>query len=325
MAQISIIVPVYNIYDRLADCLDSICGQTLTDWECILVDDGSTDGSAQILDRYAQADPRLLVIHQKNAGVGAARNRGLQQASGDYITFVDSDDRIGSEYLEELTDAIGDHDILIAGFTLCAPDGETPIGFVSGPPATDQLAQAMKTGLLNSCWGKLYRHSAISGIRFSEEILWGEDTAFLMDCLCRTKSILFLPSHRYLYTYSTTGLANRFDQQKPRYLQVYYRHLLAFLDDYAAEGDALFAEICIKISQEMLRTVDALRFHGLGQAETNTYLKTLFSDSRINQLFRCGILQDQNPAILKVFSCFPHWAVWKTYLLLRSRKQRGTR
>ena len=89
----SIIIPVYNVAPYLRECLDSVLAQTFTDWEAICVDDGSTDDSGAILDEYVARDKRFRVIHQKNAGVSAARNRALQVALGEWITFLDGDDR----------------------------------------------------------------------------------------------------------------------------------------------------------------------------------------------------------------------------------------
>ena len=98
--KISIIVPVYKVEKYLHRCLDSIVNQTFTDWECILIDDGSPDNSGIICDEYAQMDRRFKVIHQENKGVSAARNAGLDVAKGEWIGFVDSDDWIEKETYE---------------------------------------------------------------------------------------------------------------------------------------------------------------------------------------------------------------------------------
>lgn len=96
---VSVVVPVYNAEPYLRECLDSLFGQTLKEIEIIAVDDGSTDGSGKILDEFAARDRRLKVIHQENAGVSAARNRGIKAARGRYLTFVDADDRIDRQAL----------------------------------------------------------------------------------------------------------------------------------------------------------------------------------------------------------------------------------
>ena len=96
----SIIIPVYNVAPYLRECLDSVLAQTFTDWEAICIDDGSTDGSGEILDEYAAKDKRFRVIHQKNAGVSAARNSGIDAANGEYVTFLDGDDAYDRSWLE---------------------------------------------------------------------------------------------------------------------------------------------------------------------------------------------------------------------------------
>ena len=99
---VSIIVPIYNKEKYLEKCLDSILGQTYRDLEIILVDDGSTDNSLAICQRYAEKDPRIKIYHKPNGGVSSARNLGLEKSTGKYISFVDPDDFIHSEFIERL-------------------------------------------------------------------------------------------------------------------------------------------------------------------------------------------------------------------------------
>ena len=102
MAEVSIIVPVYQVENYIRQCIDSILAQTFTDFELILVDDGSKDQSGQICDAYAGMDERVKVIHKKNGGLSDARNRGMDQAVGNYFMFVDSDDYIAPTMIEYL-------------------------------------------------------------------------------------------------------------------------------------------------------------------------------------------------------------------------------
>lgn len=323
MAAISIIIPVYNVHDRLLVCLDSICAQSMRDFECILVDDGSTDGSSQLLEEYAKKDSRFIVIHQENAGVGTARNRGLQHAHGIFLTFIDSDDQVEPSYLENLLRMIGQQDLLITGFTMCKPDSCERIGSVSGELSVEKIAVAMKEGLLNSCWAKLYRRDTFEELRFTENISWGEDTAYLMSCLCRTNRVVFDCSHDYLYSYSMSGLANRFDKRKPDYLAVYYTHLIRFLIQWAHKGDPLYTETAIKISQEMFRTIDVLIDMRLTVAEERQYLHMLFINQEVNRLFSFGAKVDKNPTVLKLLAKFPNVIIWNGYIRLRRYVQRG--
>ena len=116
---ISIIVPVYNVETYLEECLDSIQNQTYTDFEVLLVNDGSTDGSKAICERYCQTDKRFRLMNQTNQGQSVARNNGVTASTGEFIAFVDSDDIILSNYLETLMQHMGeDVDIVESQFTV---------------------------------------------------------------------------------------------------------------------------------------------------------------------------------------------------------------
>lgn len=98
--KISVIVPVYNVEKELPRCIKSLLTQTYSNFELLLINDGSSDGSPEIMERYAEKDPRIRTLHKKNGGVSSARNRGLEQAKGEYVCFVDADDVVASCYLE---------------------------------------------------------------------------------------------------------------------------------------------------------------------------------------------------------------------------------
>ena len=118
MKKISIIVPIYNTKNELSRCLSSICNQTYQNLEIICVDDGSSDGSEKIVDKFAKQDSRIVVIHQLNAGESNARNVGLRKATGDYIAFCDCDDWIDNDMYQILTDVMEkeDLDIVASGW-----------------------------------------------------------------------------------------------------------------------------------------------------------------------------------------------------------------
>ena len=103
---VSVIIPVYNTATYLPACLDSILAQSYTDYECLLIDDGSTDGSSDICDAYARKDSRIHAFHRPNGGVSAARNQGVEEAQGDWICYVDSDDTVSPDYLSHLVSLI---------------------------------------------------------------------------------------------------------------------------------------------------------------------------------------------------------------------------
>ena len=111
----SVIIPVYNSESTLNKCVDSVLGQTYSNFELILVDDGSRDQSGQIIDEYAHKDNRVIAVHKENGGVSSARNKGIDIATGDYIAFIDSDDWIDSNYLESFNSS--DADCIAVSYT----------------------------------------------------------------------------------------------------------------------------------------------------------------------------------------------------------------
>ena len=144
--EISIIVPIYNVEEYLCKCLDSIVNQTYTDYELILIDDGSTDDSGKIADEYSSKDDRITVIHKKNSGVSDARNRGLENASGKYICFIDADDWIEVSYLEELLLLAKSNDADIAMCSYLKNSGNLSI---TQPVNSDVFIQTGKEGIDN--------------------------------------------------------------------------------------------------------------------------------------------------------------------------------
>ena len=111
---ISVIVPVYNTEKYLDRCIQSILAQTYTDFELLLIDDGSTDLSGEICDKYAEQDSRVKVFHKENGGVSSARNLGLDKANGDWVTFVDADDWVTTLYLNNLSDNTNSADFVVS-------------------------------------------------------------------------------------------------------------------------------------------------------------------------------------------------------------------
>ena len=129
MPKISIIIPVYNVESYLRECLDSVINQTYNNLEIILIDDGSPDNCGFICDEYAEKDSRIIVIHKENAGVGAARNDGLDMVTGEWITFVDSDDWIEPDYCENFIQFAAKHqaDMVFMGGAILEYDGNEAV------------------------------------------------------------------------------------------------------------------------------------------------------------------------------------------------------
>ena len=215
MPKVSIIVPVYNAEKSVHRCLDSILDQTYTEFELILVDDGSTDDCGAICDEYAAKDSRVLVIHKENGGVSSARNAGLDIASGEYIAFIDSDDQVSTQYLEELMQW-HEYDYVTAGFTWQDSKNawHTRIFEETNTTVADIRAYPSKylgKYYFGSPWATLMRRTLIedNALRFDQSVQSGEDTLFILAYLNYATTIKIAPYCGYFYYYYPSSLVNR--------------------------------------------------------------------------------------------------------------------
>lgn len=213
MPRLSIIVPVYNTENYLRQCIDSILAQTFRDFELILVNDGSTDESGRICDSYARLDGRVCVIHQQNAGVTAARKRGVEQATGAYITFVDSDDWIDPQMYRMMLEQLP-ADIVVCNMFGATKSGITALRFGIKPGHYDKqglkemLYPSMlfdytseKPGISPSLCDKLIRSDIVKKIIpiIDDEVTYGED--ILCSCLCLLEAEHVCVMEQPLYYY----------------------------------------------------------------------------------------------------------------------------
>lgn len=202
--KISIIVPVYNMEKYLCRCVDSILAQTYQNIQVILVDDGSTDQSAEICDSYGAKDPRVTVIHKENGGLSSARNAGIEAAHGEYIGFVDSDDYIAPEMYEMLIGAM-DAEGEISN-VMCVRVDENGVTSPSSVlhtkdeiiPALDFAKELMLHAGDASVCSKLFHRSIFQDLRFVEGKL-NEDLLFIMEAMARTKQVRFIGHVGYYY------------------------------------------------------------------------------------------------------------------------------
>ena len=187
MPELSIIIPVYKVEKYIVPCLTSIVNQTYTDFEAIIIDDGSPDECGRICDEFARKDRRLKVIHQKNAGVSAARNVGLSIAQGRYIGFADSDDYFMENAFEKIMSSINTYDVLIYGTCYRKEDGSFgKEDFVTSSifGSKKELYQAllsMPSSIGRCMYNKVFKADCISNLRFPEDVAIGEDFIFLFE------------------------------------------------------------------------------------------------------------------------------------------------
>lgn len=214
-ALVSVIVPIYNMEEHLDRCLKSILGQTYRNLEILLIDDGSTDGSLEIMNRYARRDPRVRVFHKENGGVSSARNLGLEMMSGEYCTFVDPDDYVAEVYVEWLLKAQAVADLAFCNAVSVPSSHKSWFGrnekaacpTVEIVPLDDYELWGEKARAV--CWGVLYPKRLISDGKFDTSLYVGEDSLFFIQCVLRCKTIAFIHENLYLYVQHDDSVVNR--------------------------------------------------------------------------------------------------------------------
>jgi glycosyltransferase involved in cell wall biosynthesis len=227
---ISVVVPVYNVARSLPACLESLAAQSHNDWECILVDDGSTDGSGGLCDSFCEAhglehggperasrhDSRggFRVIHTPNRGASAARNTGIEAALGEFIVFVDADDTLDPRHLSALAAAMGDNDLALCGIRRVGPaaGAETVVTPAAGTVTVDQtgadpFVELNRLHLLYGPVCKLYRAEMLRrhNIRFPVGVHFGEDLMFNFAVLEHVRTIGVVAEPLYNYLLAATG------------------------------------------------------------------------------------------------------------------------
>ena len=260
---ISVIVPVYNVEKYLPKCIDSILAQTFTNFELLLINDGSKDSSGTICDEYAAKDSRIRVFHKENGGVSAARNLGLDNAKGEWIAFVDSDDWVLPGYFDPLDNVEDEINIVKFGVLKEIKNQSLLINSVceSGVyPITHYFKHPYYT---SCCYSFFYRNTShFKSIRFSENIRYSEDREFIFKAIIAQETYLECAnSYNYIYKYIPTSAVN------------IERKASAVEDDL----------IVLSNLKQYLKGSEAT-----GKSGIYNYLEPLFLNSYISAFFQCS-------------------------------------
>lgn len=223
--KISVIIPIYKVEPYLRKCLDSVVQQTHRNLEIILIDDGSPDNCGEICDEYAEKDNRIIVIHKENGGLSAARNDGIRRATGDWLTFVDSDDWCELDYYEKLIAAADEEtaDVIFAGgYYLEYPSKRKTFYTTreayscSATETIEDLRIRVKYGLP---WDKLYRTAFLkeNAFLFDESIRSFEDYLYNFQVLGKARKVLFTTGIGYHYRQWQESIGHGFNPNKPKF------------------------------------------------------------------------------------------------------------
>lgn len=219
MAKISLIIPIYNAEKYLAECLASVKAQSFGDFECLCVNDGSTDASAQIIEKLAQKDPRFCLINQKNCGCSMARNKGIEVAQGEYLAFLDQDDLLHPQALETLFYLIEKYKSDVAAFEYQNVAENFKLERVE-PVDLNALQERVIENLWDDffdkrkgasivIWTKLYKKEAVKDLWFPQNVQPAEDTIYTLQVIHKAKKMVKTDKPLLFYRDSATSVMNR--------------------------------------------------------------------------------------------------------------------
>ena len=253
MELISVIVPIYNVEQYLVRCVDSIREQSYQALDIILVDDESPDGCPQLCEELKKQDPRIRVIHKKNGGLGYARNSGLEIARGEYVTFVDSDDWLSKDHIQNLYETAIKHqaDVVIGAHTVVSANGaeqkhyiQIPGGLYEGDEVVNRVLLPLLGPDLNfprdveltssSCMN-LYKMEIIrsNNLQFiSERYAVAEDLYFNVDVFAHAKRVALINEHGYYYFETQGSISRRYDTKRFERTLNYYEVIRSQVDRY---------------------------------------------------------------------------------------------
>ena len=297
--EVTIIVPVYNAEKYLSRCIDSIIAQTFTNFECILIDDGSSDRSLDICKQYRLLDERIVLIHQDNSGISASRNKGLKIARGKYVCFVDSDDNIKNNMYEKLVASINNSnaDVVCCGYiendkecSLCSED--FMFSNISSIEIIHYLEMQQAFGII---WNKLYRKTCLDEytIRFHVPVKLGEDMLFNLQYFRYVKTVYVSADNLYYYLHDNqspvtkAGLtfdecAFRFENVSNLFLQIDNNAKSDFCAELLAKDFKYTFGLLLKLYSEKRETKK--------RQKVINELKNFYRENRAKKRFKPGFL-----------------------------------
>ncbi len=334
MIEFSIIVPIYNVEPYLHQCINSILAQTYSNFELILVDDGSPDSCGKICDKFAKKDARIKVIHKPNGGVTSARKTGVDHAKGEYICWVDGDDHIGSNLLQTLHAIIAGHapDMIAYGFKKVKDDG-TVLEIATNKLTSnqchstedagfyDQLVFIPNAGHLNygalqpNLWSKAVRREIMvpAMLAVPDEVAMGEDVAATNQALCNCKTVYVSDVTEYYYRYNESSMTNTFKRDMLHRRQVLFEFMNAHMEKIPQENKDAYA--CMQIIAHIAGAARSIDYY----CEFLQHIKEEMTPELHEIVDRCKIpkLPSKQRVAYWLLKRYWYWAFWlKNHLLV---------
>lgn len=306
-AKVSVIVPVYNVERYLEKCLDSIINQTYKNLDIILVDDGSPDGCGLICDNYAAKDNRITVIHQQNGGLSAARNAGIKASTGEYLSFIDSDDYVQSHFIERMVEICEQKevDICICGFTsvenqLTAEN--TSVDVYSRHDIIMKLCQD-GTGVYTVAWNKIYKRYIFDELRFMNGRIH-EDEAIMHKLLWRSEKTAVIEDCLYFYRHNEQSITNSAFSVKRLDAAIGYKERIVFFKELSEEKAAVLTEAvyCYFLRENFANIKKCIKNWKYWKAEMKSAYKNVICSSQVGIVKKISLsIHMVSPAMGKFF------------------------
>lgn len=309
---VSVIIPVYNAEKYLRKCIEQISSQTYTNTEIILVDDGSSDNSLSICREYSAKDSRIRVFTKENAGVSSARNMGMDEATGQWIMFLDSDDWLENNAIEKLVTTASDNeaDVVLFEYSVDYPDGRSVVHQhknLEGKMSIQNAVYHTISGTNRFAWSKFYKREFVSSTRFDENIHHGEDTLFACLVMAKCKSAYFLanPLYRYVQSEGSATRKTYFNKRLLSGKEAYLRLIDLCKEKFPQLTDttvSYYLEILMIIIMDMYKDKKGNKNH----------IKEFTSEIRKNKktVVRCSNCSKSTKIKVSLCSLHPTLMVW---------------
>lgn len=292
---ISIVIPVYNVESYLSQCLDSLVLQNINDFEVILVNDGSTDNSLSICEKYSSMLPNCKIIEQNNEGVSAARNKGIQHASGSYLYFMDSDDWLDVNFIETLTNEINSNDfeIFVFGYNKVNTSGKLinkvlpqKESIIYRNKNFENLFDCLNDGLGLAVWDKVIKASVINYHRISfQKMRNAEDFVFSFEVYSKANSIKILKNSPYNYRIQISGKRND-NYDLPKNHLIAMENLLALTANHNDESTNKFISKMAVLWLGIVNPINIASFEKLNFNQKIKLINITFDWSRLSDLMK---------------------------------------
>lgn len=323
MPKISIIVPVYKSEKYLSRCIDSILAQTVKDFEIILIDDGSPDGSGKICDEYVAKDNRIKVIHQENKGASAARNRGIAESTGEYLMFCDSDDFVSPMWAERLL-SLAEGDILPIGVYCHNIDLLGKEKTLSIPANTklpnSEYYRFNQAGIAGYLCNALYRRDIVTANKITlrekaQEGDYNEDLIFALTYASKIKYIAYTGYADYLYDTREDSMSHSFDKYYFAKYREKYILWRAFINDNCKEDcERQKKDLATKMLYHFLVALDM-------ESKSYKAFKEIVLCDEMQEIVNIADYSNENPRIIKLINSKHTLALYAIYLLQNLKRR----